>query len=200
MKQRIRTKRLWVVVFCGMVAATLALMGFYFRNLEGARDQIFSREHNRRYCGRCGFQEWSISSSFFGFRSSSHFPVEGQKKDFAGVEQSSCQHFFLNIGMQDIIFTIPDFSIQRFARGTLSHDVFWEEPKLVAAFRTLEKENRPEEAANVFNQFVYNLKIRSKGATNFLEAFKGTNSQSIVDVMYQSYADSGQKLQRMKRK
>jgi hypothetical protein len=40
---------------------------------------------------------------------------------------------------------------KRFARGTLSHDVFWEEPKLVAAFRTLEKENRPEEAANVFN-------------------------------------------------
>jgi hypothetical protein len=102
--------------------------------------------------------------------------------------------------MRDVIFTIPDFRIQRFARGTLSNDVFWEEPKLVAAFRRLEKENRPEEAATVFNQFVYNLKMRAKGATNFLEALKGTNSQALVDYMYQSYAESGQKLQSAKRK
>jgi hypothetical protein len=194
MKRRIRTKRLLVVGFCGMVAAILGLIGFYLKNLEGARDQIYSRERDRRYCGRCGLQEWCISSAIFGFGNFNHFPVEGQKKNFAGVEQSSCQHFFINIGVQRVILAIPDFRIQRGAHGTLTNDVFWEEPMLVGAFRTLEKENSPEEAANVFNQFVYDLKFTAKGPINLRRSFNSTNSQVIVNAMYQSYEFSGRRL------
>jgi hypothetical protein len=200
MKQRIRAKRLLVVVLCGMVAATLGLIGFYLKNLEGTRDQIYYRERERRYCARCGFQEWTIASATFGFKSIKHSPVEGQKKDFAGVEQSSCQHFFFDIGMQHVGFAIPDFRIQRLARGTLTNDLFWEQPMLVTSFRKLEKEISWQDAAHVFDQFVHNLKSRPKESTNFVEALKGTNSQLIVDAMYQSYADSGQKLQSPERK
>jgi hypothetical protein len=45
-----------------------------------------------------------------------------------------------------------------------------------------------------------NTKYRSKVPTNLLEALKGTNSQVLVDAMYQSYAESGQKLHNAKNK
>jgi hypothetical protein len=200
MKKSIRTKRLLIILFSGMLVGTVGIIGVYLKNLAGTQDALFYREHNRRFCGRCGFQEWSTSTALFGLRSFNHAPVDSQKKDFAGFDQLRCQHALFTIGMQNVMLVVPDFKVRRFAMGTLTNDAFWEQPMLIAAFRTLEKENSQGDAMNVFHHLVISTKFRSKVPTNVLEALKGTNSQVLVDAMYQSYADSGQKLHNAKNK
>ena len=90
--------------------------------------------------------------------------------------------------------------MSRSSYGTLSNDFFFQKPILVETYHTLEKENSPTDARNVFFQLVMGAKFRSRISTNLAEALNGTNSQALVQALYKYYADGGQKLERDKRK
>jgi hypothetical protein len=194
MKKPFSTKRLLAIALGGAFAGAIGIIGIYLHGLASTQEPLFGREHQHRFCGRCGYQEWSTVTGALGFQSFRHDPFIAQKKDFAGIDQSTCQHLFFTVGVNETMFTIPDFRMNRFTYGCLTNDPFFEKPILVQACRTLEQENNQQDAINLFYHLVSSAKFRSRLSTNLVEALKGTNSQALVHAIYQSFADSGQKL------
>jgi hypothetical protein len=199
MKNRIKTKRVLLIVLVGFFVGAGAIVGTYVHDGYGL-DTFMQRQHELRYCGRCGYREWSKLTRVCGIHGYSHAALAGQKKDFAGIEQASCKHMFFSIGMKDAVFNLSDFNIIRSSVGTLSNDLFFEKSMLVGAYRTLEKENTPADARNVFAELIMGAKFRSGPSTNLTEALKGTNSQALVQALYEYCAEGGRKLERDKRK
>jgi hypothetical protein len=204
MRKRVNTKRLFVIVLVGIALGTSGVVGVY---LHGLHDGVlFHRQRQLRFCGRCGYQEWYISTRVMGFDGSHHARVARQKNDFAGIDQSACEHVFFSIGINDAMIVLPDFDLIRSSFGTLSNDLFFERPILVETYRTLERENRPGDAGKVFSDFI----IASRAArlksgpfkwgltTNVAEALNGNSSQALVQALYKSYGDAGEKLGRDK--
>jgi hypothetical protein len=205
MKKRVSTKRLLVIVLAGIVVGASAIIGVYLHGLADTNEGLVGRRHQLRFCGRCGYQEWFTTTRVAGFESFHHAPMDGQKKDFAGIDQSTCEHAFFSIGINEAMFVLPDFKMSRSSFGTLSNDLFFQKPILVESYRTLEKENNPNDARNVFFHLIMGAKFRSGPfgnglSTNLATALNGTNSQVLVEALYKSYEDGGQKLQRDKHK
>jgi len=164
MKKRISTRRLLLIVLVGLVIGAGGIIGIFVHDAYGL-ETFAQRQHELRYCGRCGYKEWSRLTRVSGFHTYSHAPLAGQKKNFAGIDQSACQHIFFSIGVNDATFDLTDFQVIRSTVGTLSNDSLFEKPILVEVYRTLEKENTPTDAMNVFLQLIFVPKYRSPLST-----------------------------------
>jgi hypothetical protein len=184
------------VLFLSLISGTvgvIVLAGVYMKAMGwDFPDVLWVSQRELQYCPRCGMQRWEHVRGFlFGLRTNRIEEKPGKK--IAGIDRANCDHLFYTVAEDGKLLATQGFKIQKFKIGKTTGDTFWDAPVLVEAFRALEKENQVQ----AFTLFQFLVNEKQRGAprmTNLLEAVKGTNSQAVVDGMFQLYTNAGNRL------
>jgi hypothetical protein len=191
MKKRFDTKRVILVsLFIGTMGSIVAACVFMKTMGGELPDILWVRQRELQYCPRCGMERWEQTRGFlFGLRTHGIEEKQVQAAKIPGVDRANCNHLFFTVAEDGKMLVTRGFKMQKFKIGNPTGDTCWDAPVLVEAFRAMEKENQGQ-AFTLF-QFLVNERQRGAGMSNVVEALKGTNSQAVVEAMYQIYTNGG---------